>query len=54
MSCLAMQLMCTELEPGTVLQNYYGLLADNAAIQLINDSKIYYALQRIKSTQKEL
>lgn len=41
-----------ELEPGTVLQNYYGLLADNAAIQLLNDSKIYYALQRIKSTQK--
>ena len=42
-----------QLEPGTSLQNYYGLLADNAAIQLLNDSKIHYALNRIKSTEKK-
>ncbi|TAH64838.1 MAG: hypothetical protein EWM47_11840, partial [Anaerolineaceae bacterium] len=41
-----------QLEPGTKLQNYYGLLADNAAMQLLNDSKIHYASNRIKSTQK--
>ena len=42
-----------ELEPGTILQNYYGLLTDNAAIQLLNDSKIHYALERIKATEKK-
>lgn len=41
------------LEPGASLQNYYGLIADNAAIQLLNDSKIHYALNRIKSTEKK-
>ena len=29
------------------------LLADNAAIQLLNDSKIHYALNCIKSTEKK-
>jgi 2',3'-cyclic-nucleotide 2'-phosphodiesterase/3'-nucleotidase len=36
-----------QLEPGTVLQNFYGLLADNAAIQLLNDSKIHYAINNV-------
>lgn len=42
-----------ELEPGEIIQNYFGLLTDNAAIQLLNDSKIHYALDKIKSDQKE-
>lgn len=42
-----------ELEPGTVIQNYFGLLADNAAIQLLNDSKINYALNRIKANEEK-
>lgn len=42
-----------ELEPGTVIHNYFGLLADNAAIQLLNDSKINYALKQIKANEKE-
>ena len=33
------------LEEGVVIHNYYGLLADNTAIQLLNDSKINYALR---------
>ncbi|NLO09970.1 MAG: hypothetical protein GX129_08925 [Clostridiales bacterium] len=42
-----------KLEPDTALQNYYGLFTDNAAIQLLNDSKIHYALERIKSNEKK-
>ena len=42
-----------QLEPGALLQNYFGLLEDNAAIQLLNDSKIQYALDRIKSADKK-
>jgi 2',3'-cyclic-nucleotide 2'-phosphodiesterase/3'-nucleotidase len=42
-----------KLDPETALQNYYGLLSDNAAIQLLNDSKIHYALNKIKSNEKE-
>ncbi len=33
-----------ELDSDTVIQNWYGLLGDNPAIQLLNDSKIQYAL----------
>ncbi len=33
-----------ELDKNTVIQNWYGLLGDNDAIQLLNDSKIEYAL----------
>ena len=33
-----------ELDKNTVIQNWYGLLGDNAAIQLLNDSKIQYAI----------
>lgn len=42
-----------QLESGASLQNYQGLLADNAAIQLLNDSKIQYTINRIKSTEKK-
>ena len=33
-----------QLDDGVVIQNYFGLLGDNTAIQLLNDSKIYYGL----------
>lgn len=42
-----------ELEPDTSLQNYYGLLVDNPAIQLLNDSKIHYAINRVKANDKK-
>lgn len=42
-----------ELEPGTELQNYFGLLRDNAAIQLLNDSKIHYAITNVKANEKK-
>lgn len=42
-----------ELEPGSIIHNYFGLLTDNAAIQLLNDSKIHYALDKITSDQKD-
>ena len=42
-----------KLDPGEVIHNYFGLLADNAAIQLLNDSKINYALTQIKANYKE-
>ncbi|NLJ95818.1 MAG: hypothetical protein GX321_01580 [Clostridiales bacterium] len=41
-----------ELKGDTIIQNYYGLLADNAAIQLLNDSKINYTLKQIKGDKK--
>lgn len=41
-----------ELKKETIIQNYYGLLADNAAIQLLNDSKINYTLKQIKNDNK--
>ena len=42
-----------ELEPGVTIQNYFGLLTDNVAIQLLNDSKIHYALNRVKGADKK-
>jgi 2',3'-cyclic-nucleotide 2'-phosphodiesterase/3'-nucleotidase len=33
-----------ELEKDAVIQNWFGMLGDNAAIQLLNDSKIQYAI----------
>lgn len=41
-----------ELEEGTILHNYYGMLADTPAIQLLNDSKIHYALNNLKKDKK--
>lgn len=41
------------IEPGVVIQNYYGLLGDNTAIQLLNDSKIHYALKFANTTGKQ-
>ena len=35
------------------LQNYFGLLSDNAAIQLLNDSKIHYAINRVRGVDKK-
>lgn len=42
-----------ELKPGTSIQNYFGLLSDNAAIQLLNDSKIHYAINRVRGVDKK-
>ena len=42
-----------ELDEGTIIQNYYGLLGDNIAIQLFNNSKISYALNYINTNAKE-
>jgi len=42
-----------KLEPGALIHNYFGLLADNTAIQLLNDAKINYALKQIKADKKE-
>lgn len=41
-----------ELKKGAIIQNYYGLLGDNSAIQLLNDSKIDYALRYVNTTGK--
>lgn len=40
------------MKDGEVLQNYYGLLGDNAAIQLLNDAKIDYASRYVNTTGK--
>ncbi|NLP33937.1 MAG: hypothetical protein GX359_01945 [Clostridiales bacterium] len=42
-----------ELEKGTVIQNYYGLLGDNTAIQLLNNAKISYALDYVVNNAPE-
>ncbi len=39
-----------ELKEGELIQNYYGMLGDNPAIQLLNDAKIDYA-QRFVQTK---
>ncbi len=39
-----------KLEENEVIQNYYGLLGDNRAIQVLNDSKIQYALNYIHTS----
>lgn len=40
------------LEEGKVIQNFYGLLGDNYAIQLLNDAKMDYALRYINTVGK--
>lgn len=40
------------LPEGKVIQNFYGLLGDNSAIQLLNDSKIDYAIRYVNNTGK--
>lgn len=42
-----------ELDQNTVIQNWFGLLGDNDAIQLLNDSKIEYALNYKNNTGTE-
>lgn len=41
-----------ELEKDHIIQNYFGLLGDNSAIQLLNNSKIHYALTYANTTGK--
>ncbi len=41
-----------ELEEGVTLQNYLGLLGDNAILQLQNDARIAYARKYIESVDK--
>lgn len=43
----------TKLAEGTVIQNYFGLLGDNVAIQLLNDAKIDYGLRYVKTAGKK-
>jgi 2',3'-cyclic-nucleotide 2'-phosphodiesterase / 3'-nucleotidase / 5'-nucleotidase len=40
------------LEKDAEIQNFYGLLGDNSAIQLLNDSKIDYTLRFVNTTGK--
>ncbi|HKM00372.1 MAG TPA: Ig-like domain-containing protein, partial [Mobilitalea sp.] len=40
------------LDKEDVIQNFYGLLGDNTAIQLLNNSKIHYAMNYINTTGK--
>lgn len=42
-----------KLDAGTVIQNYYGMLGDNYAIQLLNDAKIDYAQRYVNTTGKK-
>ncbi len=38
-----------KLKDGELIQNFYGMLGDNAAIQLLNDSKIDYAARYVQT-----
>lgn len=42
-----------EVEEGKVIQNYYGLLGDNTAIQLLNNAKMSYALDYVLKNAPE-
>jgi len=42
-----------EVEKGKVIQNYYGLLGDNTAIQLLNNAKMSYALDYVLKNAPE-
>lgn len=39
-----------KLEENELIQNYYGMLGDNAAIQLLNDAKIDYGQRFVQTT----
>lgn len=41
------------LAEGQVIENYFGVMQDSAAMQLINDSKRYYAYKTIHNTKKQ-
>lgn len=43
-----------ELEEGVTLQNYLGLLGDNALLQLQNDARIAYARKYIETSDQSL
>ena len=36
-----------KVEKETIIHNYYGLLGDNTAIQLLNNAKMYYAMDYV-------
>lgn len=38
-----------KLEEGELIQNYYGMLGDNSAIQLLNDAKIDYVQRYVQT-----
>lgn len=42
-----------DLEQSAVIQNFYGLMGDNMAMQLLNDSKIHYALHFSRTGGKQ-
>lgn len=42
-----------KLDKDVVIQNYYGLLGDNPAIQLLNNSKLNYALRYVNTIGTE-
>ena len=42
-----------ELKKDSVIQNFYGLLGDNTAIQLLNNSKLQYALNYVNTNGKD-
>ncbi|MDF2544518.1 MAG: hypothetical protein K0S47_4236 [Herbinix sp.] len=42
-----------EVDPEVSIQNFYGMMGDNTAIQLLNDSRMYYALNYINTTGKK-
>jgi 2',3'-cyclic-nucleotide 2'-phosphodiesterase/3'-nucleotidase len=42
-----------KLKDGELIQNFYGMMGDNAAIQLLNDSKIDYATRYVQTTGTE-
>jgi len=42
-----------KLNEGELIQNYYGLLGDNTAIQILNDAKINYASRYVNTTGNE-
>lgn len=39
-----------KLKDGELIQNFFGMLGDNAAIQLLNDAKIDYAARYVQTT----
>lgn len=42
-----------KLDAGSTIHNFYGMLGDNAAIQLLNDAKINYAKRFVHTTGKD-
>ena len=47
------KVMLSEVAADTQLQNYFGTMEDNDAIQLLNNIKISYGLQYINKTKTQ-